>query len=87
MVLQALLVARGGVVEEGEVEAMALELNTRSKIKVAKLPTFNRNATKILGFIIAYRLYIRIRMRNFSVEKKIQWVYIGKNQQIFIRKI
>ena len=70
---------------------------------MAKLPTFDRNAscsitltsnhssfniTKVLGFIMACRLYIRIRIRNVSVEKQIQWVCIyKKNQQIFRRKI
>ena len=69
--MQALLAARGKVAEKGEVKAMTLKLNTRSNIKVAKPPIFNRNATKVLGFIIAYRLYIRIRIRNVSVKKQI----------------
>ena len=52
VVLQVLLVVRGEVAEKGEVETIALKLNTKSNIKVAKLPIFNRNATKVLGFII-----------------------------------
>jgi len=68
--LQALLAARGEVTEKGEVEAMILKLNTRSNIKVAKLPTFNKNATNVLGFIMACRLHIKIRIRNVSVEKQ-----------------
>ena len=50
---------------------IAPELNTGPNIEVAKLPTFNEDATKILGFIIACKLYIRIRMRNVSVEEQI----------------
>jgi len=52
VVLQVLLVVRGEVAEKGEVETIALKLNTKSNIKVAKLPIFNINATKVLGFII-----------------------------------
>ena len=35
---------------------------------------FNREAEKILGFLIAYRLYIKMRMREATIEKQIQWV-------------
>ena len=48
--------------------------NTRSNIKVAKPQIFNRKARKISGFLIAYKLYIRIRMRNVIVEKQILWI-------------
>ena len=45
------------------------ELNTGSNIKVAKLLVFSREAGKIGKFIIAYRLYLRIKMRDAAVEK------------------
>jgi len=47
---------------------------------VAKPPTFNRNTSKVLEFIIVYKLYIRIKIRDDFVEKQIQWVllYIQK---------
>jgi len=47
---------------------------------MAKPPTFNRDTSKILGFITVYKLYIRMRMRDTSVEKQVQWVlsYIRK---------
>ena len=35
---------------------------------------FNRKAEKILGFLIAYRLYIKMRMREATIEKQIQWM-------------
>lgn len=54
-----------------EREEAVLELNTRSNIKVAKLPTFNRDTSKVLEFLMVYRLYIRMRMRNTLVEKQI----------------
>ncbi len=54
-----------------EREEAVLELNTRFNIKVAKLPTFNRDTSKVLEFLMVYRLYIRMRMRNTLVEKQI----------------
>jgi len=49
---------------EREEAVVALELNTRSNIKVAKPPTFNRDTSKVLEFLMVCRLYIRMRMRN-----------------------
>ena len=45
-------------------------------IKVAKLPLFDREASKVRGFIMACRLYINMRMRKMTVEVQIQWVLI-----------
>jgi len=45
--------------------------NIGSNIEVAKLQTFNREAGKVLEFLIIYRLYIRMRMREAIVEKQI----------------
>ena len=33
-------------------------------------------AEKVLVFLIACRLYIRIRMRNVAVEKQVQWMQL-----------
>jgi len=46
--------------------------NTRSNVEVAKPQTFNREMSKILCFSMAYRLYIRMRIRKIVVEKQIQ---------------
>ena len=43
-------------------------------IEVVKPPTFNGISSKVLGFIIAYKLYIKIKMRKVIVEEQIQWV-------------
>ena len=48
--------------------------NTRSNVKVSKPQIFNREMSKVLGFLTACRLYIRMRMRKAVVEKQIQWV-------------
>jgi len=45
--------------------------NTRSNIEVAKPQMFNREVEKVLGFLIAYRLYIKMRMREAKIEEQI----------------
>jgi len=48
------------------------EPNTGSNVEVAKLLVFSREAEKVEGFVMACRLYLRIRMREIMVEKQIQ---------------
>jgi len=59
--IQALL-----AIEKAEVVVVVEVLwsNTRSNIKVTKPQMFNRKAGKISDFLIAYKLYIRMRMRD-----------------------
>jgi len=71
--LQVLVVVQvkgGGIGIEGE--AAASGSNTGSNIDVAKPLTFNGKASKVLGFLIVYRLYIRIRIRETLVKEQIQ---------------
>jgi len=57
----------------GEVAAAAAaEPNTRSNVDVAKPPTFNRKAEKIADFLIACKLFIKIKIRDVVVEEQIQ---------------
>ena len=71
--LQALLAKREG---EGEVKLVVSQPNTESNVEVVKLQMFNGAANKILGFLIVYRLYIRMRrMRDAEVKEQIQQVF------------
>jgi len=57
------------------VKLVVSQPNTELNVEVVKLQTFNMAANKILGFLIVYRLYIRVRMRDAAVEEQIQWVF------------
>jgi len=48
--------------------------NAGPHIEVAKPAIFNREAGKVGSFIMAYRLFIRMRLRGMSVEEQVQWV-------------
>ena len=43
-------------------------------MEVAKLAIFNGEAGKVGGFIMACRLYLKMKMRGTSVEEQVQWV-------------
>jgi len=54
----------------GEAEIVVSRLNTRSNIEVAKLQMFSREIGKVLGFLTAYRLYIKMKMRDASIKEQ-----------------
>ena len=47
-------------------------LNIRSSVKVAKSQVFDKTVEKVLEFLTAYKLFIRIRIRRDLVKKQIQ---------------
>jgi len=45
-------------------------------MKVAKPAIFNGEAGKVGGFIMACRLFLRMKLRGAIVEKQVQWVLL-----------
>ena len=68
--IQALLAAQRGVGVGGAV----MGPNAGSHMEVAKPAIFNGEAGKVGGFIIACRLYLKMKMRGTLVEEQVQWV-------------
>jgi len=64
--IQALLAAGGGGATTGS--------NAGPSMEVAKLAIFNGEAGRVEGFIMACRLYIRMKLRGNTVEEQIQWI-------------
>ena len=54
------------VIREGNVS-----LEPKFMREIAKLSTFDKEASKVRGFIIVCKLYVRMRMREKSVKKQI----------------
>ena len=46
--------------------------NTRSNVEVAILQTFDESLEKVRDFVMAYKLYLKIRIRKAMVEEQIQ---------------
>ena len=70
MQIQALLAVAGGA--GGERGAMGS--NMGSYMEVAKPAIFSGEAVRVGGFIIACRLYIKMKLRGNMVEEQVQWV-------------
>jgi len=67
--IQALLVVTGGT---GSTERGAMGSNMGLHIEVAKPAIFNIEAGKLGGFVIACRLYLRMKMKEATVEEQVQ---------------
>jgi len=66
--IQALLAATEGAERE------VAEVNRGYQMEVAKPAIFSGEAGKVGGFITACRLYLRMKMREATVEEQVQWV-------------
>ena len=61
---------------EEEVTVVVPKSNTESNIEAAKPQTFNGKAKKVLCFLTACMLYIRMKIRNTEIKEQIQWVLL-----------
>ena len=68
--IQALLAAQGRVGAGGA----GTGPNTGAHMEVVKPAIFSGETGRIGGFITAYRLYIKMRLRGNTVEEQVQWV-------------
>ena len=68
MQIQALLAGGAGG------EAPREKGRGEGEVEVAKPQIFDRTPVKVGGFISACKLYIRMRLREESVEGQMQWV-------------
>ena len=68
--IQALLAAQGGAGVGGEARGS----NMGSHMEVAKPAIFKGEAVNVGDFIMACRLYLRMKIRGTSVEEQVQWV-------------
>ena len=47
---------------------------TLAATEIAEPQTFDGTPSKVSGFVGAYKLYIKMRLRESAVEKQIQWI-------------
>ena len=68
------------IAEAAAAERGAEAHNIRTYMKIAKPPVFNGEVGRVGGFITAYKLYLRMKMRKATVEKQVQWIlsYVQK---------
>ena len=70
--IQALLAAgEGGA---GRTERGTMGSNIGPQMEVAKPAIFNGEVGRVGGFVIVCRLYLRMKMREVTVEEQVQWV-------------
>jgi len=58
------------IITQGEKEMIIPRSNTRFNSEVAKPPLFDREASKVVESIIAYRLYIKIEIMNVAIKEQ-----------------
>jgi len=73
MQIQALLAGGGGGGADST-ERRTTGSNIGSQMEMAKLAIFNGEAGRVGGFVIACRLYLRMKIREATVEEQVQWV-------------
>ena len=70
--IQVLLIAGGG--GAGGMKRGMTESNMGPHMEVAKSAIFNREAGKVGEFVTACKLYLRMKMREATVEEQMFWI-------------
>jgi len=70
--IQVLLAAEGG--GAGGTEREMMGSNIGPHVEVAKPAIFNGEAGKVGGFVTTCRLYLRMKMREATVEEQVFWI-------------
>jgi len=70
--IQALFVAEEG--GAGGMERGMMGSNMGPHVEIVKPAIFNGEAGKVGGFVIACRLYLRMKMREAMVEEQVFWI-------------
>jgi len=65
--------SNAGETETGGVERTIMGSNMGPHMEVAKPAIFNRETGKV-GFIMACRLFLRMKLREVIVEEQVQWI-------------
>ena len=55
-------------------KAVPREVGRGGGVEVVKPQIFDGTLSKVAGFITAYKLYIRMRLREELVEEQVQWI-------------
>jgi len=55
---------------------MPREIGREGGVEVAKPQIFDSMSSKVAGFITAYKLYIRMRLKKEPVEGQVQWILL-----------
>jgi len=71
--IQALLAAAGGVMSGAERGVAGV--NRGYQMEVVKPAIFSGEVGKVGGFITVCRLYLRMKMREKTVEEQVQWIF------------
>ena len=60
----------------GQEEVVPREVGRRGGAEIVKSQIFDGTSSKVAGFIIACKLYIRMRLREELVEGQVQWILL-----------